>query len=179
MVKVAFFSKKSTCLQVSIGGNRRKWVKNGVFWPKIDFYSENGVILNYITNFTPISIKSLDGVMVSTLNSHPADRVSILLIFSYFFLFFLVISSKNQVLSIKKSKTQLKNCSFNFIILSFLCMHISHIMKKRSHKVWVISVCYRFILEQCASAHILSIVVSVTIHYIRGLLLELPFEILW
>ena len=87
--------------------------------------------------------------MVSTLDSHPADPGSIPLTSSYFFLFSLVISQKNLVLSIKKSKTQLKNCSFNFIILSFLCMHISHIMKKRSHKVWVISVCYRFILEQC------------------------------
>ena len=87
--------------------------------------------------------------MVSTLDSHPADPGSIPLTSSYFFLFSLVISRKNLVLSIKKSKTQLKNCSFNFIILSFLCMHISHIMKKRSHKVWVISICYRFILEQC------------------------------
>ena len=105
----------------------------------------------YYSNFILHCIKSLDGVMVSTLDSHPTDPGSIPLTFSYFFLFSLVISRKNLVLSIKKSKTQLKNCSFNFIILSFLCMHISHIMKKRSHKVWVISVCYRFILEQCDS----------------------------
>ena len=105
--------------------------------------------MDYYSNFILYCIKSLDGVMVSTLDSHPADPGSIPLTSSYFFLFSLVISRKNLVLSIKKSKTQLKNCSFNFIILSFLCMHISHIMKKRSHKVWVISVCYRFILEQC------------------------------
>ena len=107
--------------------------------------------MDHYSNFILYCIKSLDGVMVSTLDSHPADPGSIPLSSSYFFLFSLVISRKNLVLSIKKSKTQLKNCSFNFIILSFLCMHISHIMKKRSHKVWVISVCYRFILEQCVT----------------------------
>ena len=135
--KLRFFKRINLAL-VLCGALWRKLVKNGVFWPKIDFYSENGVILIYITNFTHSSIKSLDGVMVSTLNSHPADWGSIPLISWYFFLFSLVISRKNLILSIKKSKTQLKNCSFNFIILSFLCMHISHIMKKRSQKFWEI-----------------------------------------
>ena len=31
-------------------------------------------------------------------------------------------------------KMQLKNCPFNFIILKFLYMYLSHIMRKRSQK---------------------------------------------
>jgi hypothetical protein len=86
--KLRFFKKINLAL-VLCGALWRKLVKNGVFWPKIDFYSENGVIFIYITNFTHFNIKSLDGVMVSTLNSHPADQGSIPLISSYFFLFLL------------------------------------------------------------------------------------------
>jgi hypothetical protein len=77
--KLRFFKKINLAL-VLCGALWRKLVKNGVFWPKIDFYSENGVILLYNTNFTHSSIKSLDGVMVSTLNSRPADWGSIPLI---------------------------------------------------------------------------------------------------
>ena len=106
--------------------------------------------MDYYSNFILYCIKSLDGVMVSTLDSHPSRSRFNSPHFFILFSFFSCNFTKNLVLSIKKSKTQLKNCSFNFIILSFLCMHISHIMKKRSHKVWVISVCYRFILKQSA-----------------------------
>ena len=74
--KLRFFKKINLAL-VLCGALWWKLVKNGVFWPKIDLYSENEVIFVYITNFTPTSIKSLDGVMVSTLNSHPADQGSI------------------------------------------------------------------------------------------------------
>ena len=36
-------------------GNGGKWVKDGVFWPKIDFYSDFGVILVQTTKGQLIS----------------------------------------------------------------------------------------------------------------------------
>ena len=45
-------------------GNGGKWVKDGVFWPKIDFYSDFGVILVQTTNFTLFCTKSLDSSVV-------------------------------------------------------------------------------------------------------------------
>ena len=47
-----------------------------------------------------------------------------------------LISSHSSEFTSFQSKKELKNCSFNFIISSFLCMYISHIMKKRSQKFW-------------------------------------------
>ena len=45
-------------------GNGGKWVKNAVFCPKIDFYSEIGVILLHNTNFPHYFTKSLDSPVV-------------------------------------------------------------------------------------------------------------------
>jgi hypothetical protein len=42
--KLHFFKKINLAL-VLCGALWRKLLKNGVFWPKIDLYSENGVIL--------------------------------------------------------------------------------------------------------------------------------------
>ena len=61
-------------------------------------------------------------VVVSSLNSHPADWGSNPLFSTNFFFLFSLNFAKNQVLSIKKSKTQLKNCSFNFIIFTIFSM---------------------------------------------------------
>ena len=74
----------------------------------------------------------------STLNSHPADWGSNPLFSTNFFFLFSLNFAKNQVLSIKKSKTQLKNCSFNFIIFTIFSMHLLHMMIKWSQKFWEI-----------------------------------------
>ena len=68
MVKVAFFQKDQLGI-VSLDGNGRKWVKNGLFWPKIDFYSECGVIINHFNNFIPSCIEILGSPVVIAFRS--------------------------------------------------------------------------------------------------------------
>ena len=65
MVKVAFFQKD----QLGIGLPGRKWVKNGLFWPKIDFYSECGAIINHSNNFIPSCTEILGSPVVIAFRS--------------------------------------------------------------------------------------------------------------
>ena len=60
MIIVGFFQKN----QLGIGLPGRKWAKNGLFWPKIDFYSECGVLIDDSNNFILSSTKTLSSLVV-------------------------------------------------------------------------------------------------------------------
>ena len=60
--------------------------------------------------------------------------VQILLSPQTFFFFFPLVLQKIKYYSLKKPKTQLKNCSFNFIFLNIFSMHLLHKIIKWSQK---------------------------------------------
>ena len=125
--KLGFFKRIDLPL-VPLGANGRKWVKNGFqslylvklgkYWTKFKFGASYG--------------KWPDGLLVSTLDFHPDDRGSNPIITSNFF--FLLVLQKIKYYSLKKPKTQLKNCSFNFIFLNIFSMQLLHKIIKWSQK---------------------------------------------
>ena len=127
--KLRFFKKINLAL-VLCGALWRKLVKNWILEPYLVNIEEYWSILK----FWAWSCRLPNGVLVSTLNSHPEDWGSNPIVSIIFFSFFLLILQKNQVLFIKKSKTQLKNCSFNFIFFTIFSMHLLHMMIKWSQK---------------------------------------------
>ena len=122
--------------QLGIGLLVRKCAEIGQKWEFIALFSEIymkiGYLLIFELNYTSAPIAQL------------AERLT-------FFIWFWLDQTSPERVRVQFPLEEHDFFSlFKLIFLSIFCMHLYHILINWSQKFWVVYVCYRFILEQCA-----------------------------